>query len=128
MNTKKAAVTVLSITWKIVLFALVVLAIYRLGGAAYAYGHAVFEEEAYDPAPGRTVTVTIEQGASNKQIAHLLEDQGLVKDWRLFYVQILCSRYAKTMQAGTYTLNSSMTPRELMAVMSGEKVETEEEE
>ena len=46
MNTKKAALTVLSITLKIVIIAVVALGIFRLGSMAFSYGHSVFQEEA----------------------------------------------------------------------------------
>ena len=128
MNTKKAALTVISIALKIVIFAVLVMAVLRLGSMAYDYGHAVFEEEALDEPPGRTIRVTVEEGSSAMDIARLMEDEGLVEDWKLFYLQILCSKYANTMQPGTYELSTAMRPRELMAVMSGEKVELEWEQ
>lgn len=128
MNTKKAALTVLSITLKIVFIAVIAVGIFRIGEAAFAYGHAVFDEEALDEAPGRTIPVTVEKGDSAKDIARLLEEKGLVKDWKLFYLQILVSKYSKTMVPGDYTLSTAMKPRELMAVMSGEEIEFEWEQ
>ena len=123
MNTKKAALTVVSIALKIVIFAALVVVLLRIGSVAYEYGHAVFEEEALDEAPGRTIPVSVPEGASAMDIARLMEDEGLVEDWKLFYLQILCSKYSDTMQPGEYTLSTAMKPRELMAVMSGEEVE-----
>ena len=87
MNTKKAALTVLSIALKIVIFAVIVMGVYRLGTMAYAYGHAIFSEEAVDPKPGRTIEVTIESGTSTKEMAQLLEQKGLVEDGKLFFLQ-----------------------------------------
>ena len=52
MNTKKAALTVLSITLKIVVIAVIALGIFRLGSMAFSYGHSVFQEEAVVPMPG----------------------------------------------------------------------------
>lgn len=123
MNTKKAALTVLSIALKIVIIAVVAIGIFRLGSMAFSYGHAVFQEEAVDPMPGRTISVTVPDGASKTEIARLLEKKGLVEDWKLFYIQILCSKYSKTMKPGTYTLSTAMTPRQLMAALSGEDVD-----
>jgi len=128
MNIKKAALTVLSITLKIVIAAIVVMAVYRLAGMAYNYGHSVFMEEAVDPKPGRTIEVTVESGSSLKDAAQKLEEEGLVEDWKLFYIQVKVSKYAKTMESGTYTLSTAMKPREIMAVMSGEEVDFWEEE
>ena len=128
MNTKKAALTVLSITLKIVIFAVIVLGVYRLGTMAFHYGHSIFKEEAVDPMPGRTIEVTVGSGASTKEIAQLLENKGLVEDWKLFYIQVKVSKYSKTMAAGDYTLSTAMKPREMMAVMSGEEIDFWEEE
>ena len=128
MNTKKAALTVLSIALKIVILAVVILGILRLGTMAFNYGHSVFQEEAVDPRPGRTISVTIESGASVKDIAKLLEEKGLVQDWKLFYMQVKVSKYAKTLEPGTYTLSTAMLPRQMMAVMSGEEIDFWEEE
>lgn len=127
MNTKKAALTVLSIALKIVVFAVVVMGIFRLGGIAFDYGHSVFQEEAVDREPGRNITVTIEEDATVKEIAQLLADKGLVEDWKLFFIQVQVSKYAKTLEPGTYTLSTAMKPREMMAVMSKDGEETEEE-
>lgn len=127
MNTKKAALTFLSIALKIVVLAVVVMGIYRLGGIAFDYGHSVFQEEAVDREPGRSVTVTIETDASVQDIAKLLKENGLVEDWKLFYIQVQVSKYAKRLKPGTYTLSTAMKPREMMAVISREGEETEEE-
>lgn len=127
MNIKKAALTVLSITLNIVVTALIIIGLSRLGTAAYHYGHSVFHAEAMDPAPGRQVNVSVEKGASVGEIGQLLQEKGLVEDWKLFYIQARLSKYYDTMSAGEYTLTTAMTPKEMMAVMSGETLEEEEE-
>ena len=126
MNTRKAALTVLSIALKIVIFAVVVMGIFRLGNIAFAYGHSVFQEEAVDQAPGRTIQVSVPEGSSIQDIAKLLEDKGLVEDWKLFFIQVQVSKYAKTIQPGDYTLSTAMKPRQMMAVMSGVEFDWEE--
>ncbi len=123
MNTKKAAWTVLWIALRMVIMAVIAIGIFRLGTMAFSYGHSVFQEEALDAMPGRTIEVTVPEGASKTEIAKLIEKKGLVEDWKLFYIQILCSKYASSMKAGTYTLSTAMKPRQLMAVMSGEEID-----
>ena len=51
MNIKRAALTVLSIALKIVVIAVVILGIIRLGGMAFDYGHSVLQEVAVDEEP-----------------------------------------------------------------------------
>ena len=55
---------------------------------------------------------------SNKQIAGMLEEKGLVRDSKLFYLQLKLSAYNHSIEPGVYTLNTSMTPKELMIAMS----------
>jgi len=128
MNTKKAAFTVLSIALRIVIFAVIVLGVFRLGSMSYDYGYFIFMEEAVDELPGRTIEVTVERGSSVKEIAKLLAKKGLVEDWRLFWLQVKVSKYDHAMKAGDYTLSTAMKPRQMMAVMSGEEVDFWEEE
>lgn len=128
MNTKKAAITVLSITWHIVVTALVVMALVRLGEEAYHYGHSVFHTEPIDHEPGRQVAVSIDESASVSDIGKLLEKKGLIEDWKLFYIQVRLSKYYKTLKPGEYTLSTAMVPKEMMIVMSGEELEEEEED
>ena len=58
-----------------------------------------------------------------KEIGKLLESKGLIKDGTLFYLQNILSRYKGDLKPGTYTLNTSMTTEEMMAVIAGEKRE-----
>ena len=128
MNTKKAAITVLSITWRIVITALIAMALVRLGEEAYHYGHSVFHTQPIDPEPGRQVAVSIEDGADVAGIGKLLEKKGLIEDWKLFYIQVRLSKYSKTLKSGEYTLTTAMAPKDMMIVMSGENLEEEEDE
>lgn len=128
MNTKKAALTVLSITLRIVVTALVAMLLLRLGEEAYRYGHSVFHTKALDPEPGRQVAVSIEEGDSVSDISKLLEQKGLIEDWKLFYIQVRLSKYYKTITPGQYTLTTAMDPKQMMAVMSGTASEDEEDE
>ncbi|MCI8852400.1 MAG: endolytic transglycosylase MltG [Lachnospiraceae bacterium] len=127
MNTKKAALIVLSITLKIVVISLVAMMLMRLGTAAYYYGHSVFHTGALDPLPGRQAQVVVEEEDSIADVAKTLEQKGLISDWTLFYIQVRLSKYYKTIEPGEYVLTTAMTPKEMMAVLSNEG-ETDEEE
>ena len=123
MNTKKAALTVLSIALKIVIYAVVIMGIYRLGVMAYNYGHSVFAEEAVDSRPGRTVELHVESGASVGEIAKLLKEKGLVEDWKLFLLQAKLADFSEKLTAGQYKLSTAMLPSEIMSVLSGEEID-----
>ncbi|MCI8416484.1 MAG: endolytic transglycosylase MltG [Lachnospiraceae bacterium] len=128
MNTKKAALIVLSITLKIVAMALVAMFLLRLGTTAYYYGHAVFHSGPLDAPPGRQAAVVVEEDDSVGDVAKLLEQKGLIKDWKLFYLQVLLSKYYKTIGPGEYVLTTAMEPKEMMAIMSNEGDSEEEDQ
>lgn len=80
----------------------------------------IFEEEAVSSeAQARETQVTISDGITSKQLAKLLYDKGLVKDKTCFYYQIILSDYKDKFVGGTYTLNTAMTPTEMMKVLAG---------
>ena len=91
----------------------------------YNYGFRIFAEEAVDRKPGIDVNVAIVEGKSVKEIGKLLEEKGLIKSGSLFVWQVKFSEYADDLKPGQYTLNTSMTPYEMMAVMSAEEEDEE---
>lgn len=128
MNTKNVVLAILSTIVKVAVIILVLMFIYKAAIKAYDFGYAVFDDKPMSEAPGREVTVSITTGKSVKEIGEILESKGLVKNATIFYVQNLLSSYKDELQPGMYTLNTSMTPTEMMNVMAGSEEETEEEE
>ena len=51
----------------------------------------------------------------------------MIRDARLFYIQELLSVYHDKLKPGVYELSSNMTAKEMLAVMSAEPAEGEEE-
>lgn len=117
--------TIISALIKIAVAIWIVNFIYSKTLAAYDFGYRVFTEEPIAPAPGRDVTVSLSEDKSYKDIAKMLEEKGLVRDYKLAYVQILASEYKDSIESGVYTLNTSMTTEEMMAAMSPEAQEEE---
>ena len=109
----------------ILLLMLVLLLIFILGRTAYRFGYAVFNQTAMAPLPGENITVTIPAGASPREIGQILENAGLVGDASLFAAQERLSVYHKKITAddfagGTYRLNTSQKPDDILAVLAGE--------
>lgn len=127
MNTKNVVLAVFSTIVKVVLVVLVLMFIYKAAVKAYDFGYAIFEDKPVAEAPGRDVTISITEGKTAKEIGEILESKGLIPDATIFYLQNLLSSYKDELQPGMYTLNTSMTPTEMMEIMSA-KEESEEEE
>ena len=118
MAAKQVVMAICGTILKVAIAVLVIVFIYRAALTAYDYGYRIFQEEPMTEAPGRDVTVEITMGKSALQIGELLEQSGLIRDARLFYIQNLLSRYKDKLKAGVYTLNTSMTMEEMMEVLS----------
>ncbi|MBO6148750.1 MAG: endolytic transglycosylase MltG [Lachnospiraceae bacterium] len=102
--------------------------IYRLVFQAYDFGYRVFSEPPISEEPGIDIDVTIPMGSGAMDIGEILENRGLIRDKRLFFVQERLSAYHGKLEPGTYTLNTSMTAEDMIAVMSAAEEEGEEED
>ena len=109
---------------KIAFLGVAVLILYKVAGFAFDYGYRIFAEEAVDREPGIDVNVAVVEGKSVKEIGKLLEEKGLIRDGTLFILQEKFSEYSGDLKPGVYTLNTSQTPYEMMAIMSQEAEET----
>ena len=122
MKIDKMVIKTIFMVLKIVAVVVIAMFIYKGATMAYDYGYRVFAEEPVDAAPGLDMDVVIEDGMGPKEIGNLLESKGLIKDGTLFYLQNILSKYAGDLKGGSYTLNTSMTTEEMMAVISGEEI------
>lgn len=117
MNRKMIMAVVKSI-FKIAVTLAVVLLIYNLALKAYDFGYRIFAEEPMELGTGRTISVSIVEGRTVKEIGEILEEKGLIRDAKLFYFQEMFSEYKGELKPGVYELSTGMTPYEMMAIMS----------
>lgn len=118
MNANKM---VLSVLWTVIRCVIVLLAaflIFQGGRKAYAFGEAVFlDEPMTSEENARTITVTIPDHATAKEIGEILERKNLIRDSLVFYAQSFCIEEGSTLKGGRYELNTSMTAEEIMEVI-----------
>ena len=124
MKTKQVVFAVLGTIFKVVAAIVIVYFVYEASIMAYDYGYRVFTEPAMaKEGEGVDITVDITMGKTEKQIGQILESKGLVRDGNLFYIQTLLSEYSGKLLPGSYVLNTSMTAKEMMKIMSTEPEE-----
>lgn len=119
MDTRKAVLQVGTICFRVILFVVLVLGLVYLGQTTYKYTRAVFSDEAFEEAPGKTVKVTISESVSGKQLAKVLEENGLIENALVFQLQMKMAGFGDHVEADTYELNTSMPPSELFEILSG---------
>lgn len=116
---KKSIRMILGISLNVILVAVGVFIIFSAGSKAYTFGHNIFDEETVSTLEeAKETDVTITDDITPKQLAKLIYDRGLVKDKSIFYFQIILSDYKDKLKGGTYTLNTAMTPTQMLEVLS----------
>ncbi len=118
MNAKNLVFAVFGTIFKIAVTVVVVIAIYSAATTCYDYGYRIFTEPAVALGNGRNVTVIVPEKMSPLKIGELFEQEGLVRDGKLFALQYLLSEYHDDVKSGTFVLNTSMTAEDMMAVMA----------
>lgn len=123
----KVVMRVLSVSISALFGVLVVCGLYQIGLKCYDFGYLVYTEPAVSQGKGTEQIVQITEDMETKELADLLEEKGLVRDARLFYLQAKLSKFA--LVPGVYKVSTSMTARELMVAMTPvAEEETEAEE
>lgn len=120
----KVVMRVLSISISALFCVLVVCGLYQVGLKCYDFGYRVYTEPAVSEGKGTEQIVQITEDMGTKELADLLEEKGLVRDARLFYVQAKLSGFQ--LQPGVYRVSTAMAARELMAAMTPVEEEAEE--
>ena len=62
--------TVIGISGKLILYALVILLLAEGVTRGYAFGHSLFYESSVEQAPGRDIVVTIQDGQKDSETIH----------------------------------------------------------
>ena len=115
--------TIIGISGKLILYALVILLLVEGITRGYAFGHEVFYATAMEPSPETRYALTIPEGQTTAETAKLLKDVGLVKNE--YAVQIQMWFYDYETYPGTYELSTAMTSKEILQILNV-KPETQE--
>ena len=127
-NVNKTLYRVIKVAGTVLVVLLVVYGTVRTSMMAFDYGYRVFTEPPMASKPGTAVVVTITEGMGSGDIADHLLEKGLIRDDNLFWLQYQLSAYKGEIVPGTYPLNTSMTAKEMMAIMAQQNEEEEDEE
>lgn len=126
MSARKIVMRIVSISFSVLVVVLVVFVLFRTGKYAYDFGYRVYTEKPVSAEPGRDIVVEVKEGMSGFALGKLLEEKQLIRDDKLFAVQLKTSGYADHIKPGIYTLNTSMTSKEMMQIMA-KRTDTEED-
>lgn len=112
----KVTGAVIAISIRLILLALIVLLLYEGVTKGYEFGHEIFYASAMEEKPGRDIDIKIEKGASISSVAKLLKEKGLITNSYSLIIQAEFFNYKAN--SGSYTLNTSMTSRDILQMMN----------
>lgn len=126
----KITKTIISVSMKLIVCAVVILLLYEAIVRGYQFGHSLFYDTAAAEPPGTEMRVTIGEDKDLANLAAALEESGLIKDRYAFIIQSIFYGYGTSknpVKEGTYLLNSSMTAKELIITLRDGVTEEESE-
>ena len=126
----KVTGTIIRVSWKLIVYAVVALLMYEGVTRGYAFGHDIFSSSAMASKPGVDMRVTIKDDEEVADIGVALEKAGVIKSRYAFIIQSIFYDYGGSdnpVEAGTYLLNNSMTSKEIILALR-EGVEEEDTE
>ncbi|MBQ7065560.1 MAG: endolytic transglycosylase MltG [Lachnospiraceae bacterium] len=129
MDAKQVFGAFLSMIFKVSLWIIIIVVVYKCAIYGYSFGYDIFSDvPVATETTAVTVSVAVVDGKSDMEIGELLEEKGLIKDARVFWARVLLSDYKNKLRPGIYDLSTSMTTEEMLKIMSSDPEETEEEE
>lgn len=121
----KVVLRIVNISVTVLCGVLIVCALYYVGLSSYSFGYRVYTEPAVSSGNGQSMLVQVTEDMSLKDLAEVLEEKGLIRDARLFYLQATLCKFEPKM--GNYTLKTSMTPPQMMEAMTPTKEDSSDD-
>ncbi len=118
--------TIISMSARLLVYALVFFLLYEGVTRGYSLGHEIFAPTAVAESPGSDREIVIEEGESLTKVAAKLEKDGLIQNRLIFVIQ--SKFYDYDIYPGTYTLNTSMTSRDMLKLIDEKGLEKKTEE
>lgn len=125
MDVKQLLGAIGAMLVKIILSAAVIIIVFKLAVSAYDFGFNLFADIPVDEGDGRTVNVVISENQDTMDIAKMLEQKGLIRDAKMFYIQEKLSDYKNQIASGTYELNTAMSVEDMLVILCSSEEMTE---
>lgn len=127
MDVKQLMGAIGAMLFKIVLSAAIIIVVFKLAVSAYDFGFHLFADIPIDETgSGRTVNVIISENQDSMEVGKMLEEKGLIRDAKMFYIQEMLSDYKGMITEGSYELNTSMNIEEMLIMICSNAEAAEE--
>lgn len=115
-NVNKISSAVIQIAFAVIFITVAAMVVYAGVKRAYSLGYEIFGSEPVAEAPGTDKIFVVEEGMSKSQCMDNLEKAGLIRNKTVAMIQEFFYEYE--IYPGTYTLNTSMTVKEILAELN----------
>lgn len=120
--------TVISVSGRLIVYALVILLLYEGISRGYSFGYELFHGSGMVEAPGVNMKVTLSGGETVGEIADALVESNLIKGKASFLILSRLYEYRdEEVAEGSYMLNNSMTMKEIILTLRDGPEEEETE-
>lgn len=116
-----------SATFKLIcmLFSMIInlaIIVFLIEGFTYSFGftYRMFNDAPKNAADKTTVTVSVLEDSSSRDIIDLVYDAGVVEDKYVFMAKTYLEGYYKKMKPGVYELSQSMTNTQILQTLTGQ--------
>lgn len=116
--------TIISVSCKLLIYALVFFLMYEGITKGYSYGHEIFAPTPMSKAPGIEKEIIIKEEADVSDVAGLLKKKGLIRDELILKIQAKIYEYE--IYPGSYTFNTSMTSKEILKQIDEQAINSED--
>lgn len=125
-TVKKISSAVIQAALTVILLTIAVMVANIAVRKAYRFGHEVFNMSPMAKAPGVDKLFVVDEDATTMQCLESLERAGLIRDKNV--ARFLEFFFEYEIYPGTYTLNTSMTVKEILAELNEKPPEETEKE
>lgn len=115
-NVNKISSVIIQTALGVILITIAAMIFYVGAKKAYSFGYEILSCKPVSEAPGTDKLFVVEEGMSKAQCMENLEKSGLIRDKNIALIQEFIFEY--DIYPGTYTLNTSMTVKEILAELN----------
>ena len=108
----------------VVIYAAIILVVYKAGAFAYDFSYQVFGDPVMSEYSTDPIIITVDEGDGVKAVAKELKEQGLIKYENAFIIRTKMSKYSGMIMPGTYELNKSMSVEDILATIATVSTDT----
>ena len=122
---KSKLLMIIKVLCQLGVFCLILVLCYYVGQKAYNYVYNIANQPSEAERSVKEVNITVEKGATTKDIAKILEENGLIRSSLLFELKSRYFKYDGKFKEGEFSLSTNMSEEEIMEILATQGAQAE---